>query len=561
MTEPIYINGKVWLVSPTVVAVLYHLCSYKRERFIWIDSICIDQANNAEKDQQIGLMRRIYKNAAQVIIWLDDIEEPWKVRTMLAGLWHEFMFGSVESCMALIRQHSEVFPEAGWIQLSDMYANSWFFRIWVVQEAAMASSVTVLAGGETLVWEHIAMVADMLNKVPSSMALQSSNLPGVSDTFPTGVLHAFTMARFKMERDSPQYDLISLIGFTADFLSTEPVDRIYALLGLLKPDDDVHQWLKPDYAKSAKDLYTYVAQNLILKNYNNILSCAGTGYDRNLKDLPSWVPDWTKQSIMQTHRQHFTKIQHSARYNASAGSTLAITIDQGNQQCQVAIHIQGHRCGRITHVSPAMAYTEHNGGEGASKAALRSIFEAHMLARRLAIKFARSPYPTGQTIEEAFWRCLVGDTQFQRPAPPELGIFCRLWEASLERELSEDVTHNFRGELDEMAGVDLLTNLELSNDTIRCALTWNGSRIMCCTGRALAVTDAGYLAMVPPGAKAGDWLCLFYGLNTPFLLRSLAQDVEGQGVPMSQVGEAYVHGMMDGEAMWPGEPAETFVIL
>lgn len=558
MTEPIYINGKVWLVSPTVVAVLYHLSSYRRERLIWIDSICIDQTNNAEKNQQIGLMRRIYRNANRVIIWLDDIEEPWKVRMMLAGLWHEFVYGSVESCVALIRQHSEIYPERGWIQLTEMYANAWFFRIWVVQEVAMASSVTVLAGGEPLIWEHMATVAEMLI---SSTALQSSNLPGVNDAFPGGVLHAFTMARFKVGRDYPQYGLMSLIGFTSNFLSTDPVDRIYALLGLLKPDDDVHLWLKPDYAKSAEDLYTFVAQNLIFEDCNEILSCAGIGYDRALKDLPSWVPDWTMPSNGQTDCQHFTKIQQSARYNASAGSTLSATVGSRNHQGQTALNIQGHRCGRITHTSPVMTYTEHNRGEDASASVVRTIFEAHMHARRLATQFARTPYPTGQTIEEAFWRCLVGDTQFQRPAPAVLGVFCRLWEAIFERDVDQDVKENFREELSELAGMDLLAELGLTDDAVRCGLSWNSCRIMCCIGRALAITDAGYLAMVPPGARAGDWVCLLYGLNTPFVLRPLVEGVEGQGEPMSLIGEAYVHGMMDGEAMWPGEPAETFVIF
>lgn len=254
----------------------------------------------------------------------------------------------------------------------------------------MASSVTVLAGGEKMVWEHMVTIAELLTKVPSSMALQSSSLPFVNDAFPSGVLHAFTMTRFNMERDSAQYGLTSLIEFTSNFLSTDPVDRIYALLGLLRPDDDAHLWLKSDYGKSAKDLCKFVAQNLVLENCNNILSCAGAGYDRALKGLPSWIPDWTRQSIVQTHCQHFTKIQQSALCNASAGSTLCVTVALRNHQGQTALNIQGHRCGRMTHASPVMTYTEHNRGEGASASAGRTIFEARMHARRLATKFART---------------------------------------------------------------------------------------------------------------------------------------------------------------------------
>ncbi len=47
------------LVAPTVVNVLYHLSSHKEYRFVWIDSICIDQRNNVEKGSQISPMRDI----------------------------------------------------------------------------------------------------------------------------------------------------------------------------------------------------------------------------------------------------------------------------------------------------------------------------------------------------------------------------------------------------------------------------------------------------------------------------------------------------------------------
>lgn len=130
-----------------------------------------------------------------------------------------------------------------------------------------------------------------------------------------------------------------------------------------------------------------------------------------------------------------------------------------------------------------------------------------------------------------------------------------------EREVDQDVRENFREELGELAGMDLLADLGLTGYAVRCALSWNGCRIMCCTGRALAITDAGYLAMVPPGAGTVDWVCLFYGLNTTFVLRPLVEGVDGQGEPVSLIGEAYVHGIIDGEAMWPDEPAETFVIF
>jgi hypothetical protein len=37
---------------------------------LWIDQICINQEDNAEKESQVGLMGRVYSSASQVIVWL-----------------------------------------------------------------------------------------------------------------------------------------------------------------------------------------------------------------------------------------------------------------------------------------------------------------------------------------------------------------------------------------------------------------------------------------------------------------------------------------------------------
>jgi hypothetical protein len=40
------------------------------ERIIWVDAICINQANTKEKEQQILFMAKIYGQATRVVVWL-----------------------------------------------------------------------------------------------------------------------------------------------------------------------------------------------------------------------------------------------------------------------------------------------------------------------------------------------------------------------------------------------------------------------------------------------------------------------------------------------------------
>lgn len=72
------------------------------------------------------------------------------------------------------------------------------------------------------------------------------------------------------------------------------------------------------------------------------------------------------------------------------------------------------------------------------------------------------------------------------------------------------------------------------------------------SNRALGVTKSGYLALLPKGARIGDCIVVLDGGPVPFVLRS-AHSCEASsrlahgGQRWSLVGEAYVHGLMDGE--------------
>lgn len=44
-------------------------------RFLWIDSICIDQRSPQERSQQVAMMGEVYRKAQRVIVWLGQEDE------------------------------------------------------------------------------------------------------------------------------------------------------------------------------------------------------------------------------------------------------------------------------------------------------------------------------------------------------------------------------------------------------------------------------------------------------------------------------------------------------
>jgi hypothetical protein len=73
-TEEIFINGRLFLVTPNLKSALQNLrsdnMSTKGIRTLWIDAICIDQSELSERNHQVRQMQEIYAGAERVLVWL-----------------------------------------------------------------------------------------------------------------------------------------------------------------------------------------------------------------------------------------------------------------------------------------------------------------------------------------------------------------------------------------------------------------------------------------------------------------------------------------------------------
>jgi hypothetical protein len=73
---------------------------------------------------------------------------------------------------------------------------------------------------------------------------------------------------------------------------------------------------------------------------------------------------------------------------------------------------------------------------------------------------------------------------------------------------------------------------------------FEGSHSQWCQGRQFFVTEKGFVGWCPVAARVGDVLGLFAGCRIPYVLR---RGSGGKEMRWKIVGDAYVHGIMDGE--------------
>lgn len=135
-TVPITLNNIEIRITSTLHAALMSLRMRAKEViYVWADALCINQQNLEERSRQVERMEAIYREAANVAVWLgpaDDVHELIKINDP------SYDQQSHPSNTKTIRQ---------------LLSRPYWRRVWVIQEVAVASSVSIYCGRYAIAWE------------------------------------------------------------------------------------------------------------------------------------------------------------------------------------------------------------------------------------------------------------------------------------------------------------------------------------------------------------------------------------------------------------------------
>ncbi|KAJ4295422.1 hypothetical protein N0V90_007434 [Kalmusia sp. IMI 367209] len=235
-TRQILIDGQRFQVQQNLYDFL-DMARSKTRRIgpLWVDALCIDQDNTAERNHQVQQMGEVYSKAAEVLIWLG--KDPNYAATLRAvGLARStFRMRFVEVSTAYDEKlFSDVYWNRAWFRpKKGTRTNSSIFSfLWVVQEIVLACKLSVLAGDEEIAWDTL------FRNIP---ALGLEHV--LSDS-------PFARFQYKDEYRSKDRALLLLLERYQEKECTLLCDRVYSLLSLCGPGKD----LQVDYQVSELDL-------------------------------------------------------------------------------------------------------------------------------------------------------------------------------------------------------------------------------------------------------------------------------------------------------------------
>jgi Heterokaryon incompatibility protein (HET) len=135
-------------IIPNLEAALRQLRHPDRNVVLWVDAICINQADKVEKSHQVPKMAEIYSEAANVRVWLGKEEN--KSELALKFIHQILDFKNFDRLTADSRRVPE------WAALLSLMKRPWFGRRWVVQEMALAKKAFLHCGKDSVPWDDFA---------------------------------------------------------------------------------------------------------------------------------------------------------------------------------------------------------------------------------------------------------------------------------------------------------------------------------------------------------------------------------------------------------------------
>jgi len=202
---------------------------------IWIDALCINQADKQERQSQVGLMSRIYKGAQRIIVWLGKedkytapaLEYLRRSKVTPEGLYNDSGFDTK-------MYHEANFTDEEYDSIFCFLAHRrWFSRLWTIQETVLARDIVFLCGMRKASLETIFAGASAL-RFRNARAGLNPAYDDISEQAEWAVnLFVVANRRYEWQQEDAKLDSIGTNALSfSNFQATDLRDKVFGLIGI-----------------------------------------------------------------------------------------------------------------------------------------------------------------------------------------------------------------------------------------------------------------------------------------------------------------------------------------
>ncbi|KAH7076311.1 heterokaryon incompatibility protein-domain-containing protein [Paraphoma chrysanthemicola] len=551
----INVSGDCFPVTRNLHGALTRLRDREKHRTLWIDQICIEQANNDERASQVAMMRDIYRRCSCCAIWLGEINQYKKHITVqdARAVFDFFKFsadaqrGLFSSEMPILFQDTDdgACARAAYAAFA-MYGNPWWSRVWTIQEAIIPSSAVFL-------WGSLALPRAVLFLATEKIRMDQMEYYFTDEFASLRILHTPLLRRVlypirgflhSQDDDGP----LALLMRWRHRNATDPRDKVYALLGLV-PQSVMSSVEHCSYDASPAIVFEQATIDLIRHEGGLRPFIGSADLAHKTPDLASWAIDFASCNVVGNRQLRWWNHFHRhGEFNACGDRTLDLRTRGDSKQ----IELTGLRIDEILDVGEVYTVNEDE------SIYLTQVVQIMRGALRLVEDFRsshpfRNKYTNGESWKSAYWRTMVGDLLMAEfPVQRVEDQHERFVRDLLGQEYLDDST----GVVVDGGVIDHQVSLKTQNDSHKTPI-WNHGEnelweSVCgmIPNHAFFITQSGYIGIGPASTQPVDEVWIFHGGKVPFVMRRTdASKAMGRHRTLNLVGDAYVHGIMDGQAM------------
>jgi hypothetical protein len=526
-------------------------------RYMWIDSICIDQTDLLERTNQVNMMAAIYHSAVNVVVWLGEEDEHTKrsfdlIRS-LGRLCDDCLkqitprgLGSDET-LQMLSPSGDI---DHWRSLARLFQRRYFTRVWIIQEITLATRRLAVCGRYTIDWGDVVKVSKFLTVTSWTRWICPGGMLAAVEAHQSNhaipnLVEATRRTRDTNERKLMLYSLIRARRFEA----SDPRDKVYALLGIVRESIRGKSRYNPVYKeRSMADTYTLAAIQL-LEDSDDLLVLAHAEGDAFQTDpsLPSWVPDWSCTRVVGLG------VTGYARYSACINIPRSLHIDETTR----SLIVKGIKIDQIVSIAESK----------------EDILKGRPFPRLLSMACALpEQYHTGPRTPEIFWRVLLTDTAGTPPVHPAPLGYGHAFSSWFRSKLDATRQHTAGPllskalevlEIQPVASVDGSTSNGVGFSNENDVLEPTTNMIDAAEYEAMFshsphlrpfLTSQNYFGVGSESLLEGDSVWVIAGSRVPLILQEAGPD------KFRVVGGAYVHGFMKGEGLRAGSFGDITLI-
>ena len=415
-----------------------------------------------------------------------------------------------------------------WLDFVRLLKHPAFGRLWLVHELALARNATIHIDTDAIHYSDFvdAMSLFMSNHTEMSLLFRRNNMNyrQLNGREIKRAQHFVDVTRDALRvDDSGQFHykmtIEYLVSLLSDYSCSHPCDRIFAMVAISRdaqPNCDRYYKLHPNYTKSTIAVCQDFVAHCIETSRSLDILCrpwAASIAEGGLK-LPTWICPVRSPiqkvfdtSPERTSAESFVGLPGNKVYNASKGAHINFRIvSRPSSQDAKSLLVTGFLIDTIATLAPRAEDSGISpewlqlGGCDVDNGIIWDEFSRVLVANR---------GPNGSAVPRWYDRAFVYCLQF------------RVNGTISPSKITAKSSHV----------IDFLQRVE--------PIIWN---------RKLFVSrDRELIGLAPTACEVGDIICVLHGCSVPVVLRP-SWDAHGESYNLL-VGECYVHGMMDGEAV------------